>query len=124
MPIMHAIPILPCRSLDATLAFYTALGFEPRGRYPDYLILGRDGQEVHFALSQSATYVFDTAANCAGMYLRVDGIDALHAAWRNQPALWRGEARIADTVEDKPWGQREFHILDPDRNLLRIGQSS
>ena len=119
---MHAIPILPCRNLDATQAFYTALGFEPCGRYPGYLILRRDGQDVHFALSQSATYVFDTAANCAGMYLRVDDIDALHAAWRNQPALWRDDARIADMVEDQPWGQREFHILDPDRNLLRIGQ--
>ena len=27
-----------------------------------------------------------------------------------------------DTLEDKPWGLREFAILDPDGNLLRIGQ--
>jgi hypothetical protein len=28
-----------------------------------------------------------------------------------------------DTLEDKPWGLREFAILDPDGNLLRIGQA-
>jgi hypothetical protein len=27
-----------------------------------------------------------------------------------------------DTVEDKPWGLREFALIDLDGNLLRIGQ--
>jgi hypothetical protein len=27
-----------------------------------------------------------------------------------------------DTLEDKPWGLREFAVVDPDGNLLRIGQ--
>jgi hypothetical protein len=28
-----------------------------------------------------------------------------------------------DVLEDKPWGIREFAIVDPDGNLLRIGQT-
>jgi hypothetical protein len=27
-----------------------------------------------------------------------------------------------DILEDKPWGLREFAVLDLDGNLLRIGQ--
>ena len=27
-----------------------------------------------------------------------------------------------ETVEDKPWGLREFALIDLDGNLLRIGQ--
>jgi hypothetical protein len=27
-----------------------------------------------------------------------------------------------DAIEDKPWGLREFAVIDPDGNLLRIGQ--
>jgi hypothetical protein len=27
-----------------------------------------------------------------------------------------------DALEDKPWGLREFAVIDPDGNLLRIGQ--
>ena len=27
-----------------------------------------------------------------------------------------------DTLQDKPWGLREFAIVDPDGNLVRIGQ--
>ncbi len=27
-----------------------------------------------------------------------------------------------DALEDKPWGLREFAVVDPDGKLLRIGQ--
>ena len=27
-----------------------------------------------------------------------------------------------DRLEDKPWGMREFAVIDPDGSLLRIGQ--
>jgi len=26
-----------------------------------------------------------------------------------------------DALEDKPWGLREFAVVDPDGNLLRVG---
>jgi hypothetical protein len=28
-----------------------------------------------------------------------------------------------DDLDDKPWGMREFAIVDPDGNLIRIGQA-
>jgi hypothetical protein len=27
-------------------------------------------------------------------------------------------------LEDKPWGLKEFHAIDPDGNLLKFGQFS
>jgi hypothetical protein len=27
-----------------------------------------------------------------------------------------------DRLEEKPWGMREFAMVDPDGNLIRIGQ--
>ena len=36
--------------------------------------------------------------------------------------ILRGLPRM-DTIEDRPWGMREFVIVDEDGNLLRIGQA-
>jgi hypothetical protein len=33
----------------------------------------------------------------------------------------RGIPRM-DAIENKPWGMREFAIVDEDGNLLRVGQ--
>jgi catechol 2,3-dioxygenase-like lactoylglutathione lyase family enzyme len=78
----------------------------------------------------SAAYV-DTAA-----------VDDLHAGWidlglwvvptvsgpdleaqaRRRWAAGEPVGRITETVEDKPWGVREFALLDLDNNQLRFGQ--
>jgi hypothetical protein len=31
---------------------------------------------------------------------------------------------MSESVEDKPWGVREFSIRDPDNNQLRFGRPS
>jgi hypothetical protein len=73
-----AVPILPSRDLDETLAFYERLGFENRGglhREWDYLIIGRGALELHF-WSEPRVDPLTTDASC---YLRVADADALHA---------------------------------------------
>lgn len=112
-----AIPMLPSSNLDATENFYAALGFERGARHPDYLVLLLDDLELHFAwLGDDPEMVLDPLGNFAGAYLRVADADALHAAWSQGEAAER-----MDEIEDKPWGLREFHLVDPDGNLLRIG---
>ncbi|WP_428249847.1 bleomycin resistance protein [Ferrovibrio sp.] len=114
-----AIPMLPSSDLDATEAFYAALGFQATGRYPDYLLLRRGTLELHFAwLGDDPEMEFDARSNFAGAYLRVADADVLHAEW----AAIEATAERMDEIEDKPWGLREFHVVDPDGNLLRIGQ--
>jgi catechol 2,3-dioxygenase-like lactoylglutathione lyase family enzyme len=112
-----AVPILPSRDLDETLAFYLALGFEDRGGPHDewnYLILGRGGIELHFYGDPEV----DPLATSAGCYLRVPDADALHAEWQAVAAATGG---TLEPPEDTAYGMREFALVDPSGNLVRVG---
>ena len=50
MKITQTIPVLPSSDFDRTRQFYARLGFRQINVYPDYLLLERDGQELHFFL--------------------------------------------------------------------------
>ncbi len=117
-----AIPIMPSRNLDETLSFYRELGFEVIGRqrapYP-YAIVRRAEIELHFF--EHPTVVPQTSM--AGCYIRVDDADLLYEVC-SQLSLERVGIPRMGVIEDKPWGMREFHIVDPNGNLLRIGHST
>ena len=114
-----AIPILPSRSLPATLKFYAALGFEGKilGAADDYAILTRGDLELHF-FSHPKLIPADSHAGC---YLRLANVDAMYAAFQNAKLPRFGIPRI-DQIENKPWGMREFALVDADGNLVRIGK--
>lgn len=114
-----AIPILPCRSVESAVSFYKNLGFEggPHEFNREYVILRRGSVELHFFLHPELV----PSDSSAGCYIRVGDVDALHAAFASAQLPSRGIPRM-DRLEDKPWGLREFAIIDPDGNLLRIGQ--
>jgi catechol 2,3-dioxygenase-like lactoylglutathione lyase family enzyme len=101
---MTPIPVLPSGDLDRSEAFYARLGFHVASRYPDYLILAREGTELHLSATPAIP-----SHNPAGLYIRVMGIDE----WADS---------FGQRAENKPWGQREFAISDPDENLLRFGE--
>lgn len=115
--VARVVPILPSRSLARTIAFYAKLGFAGRLLADGtYLILTRDDLELHFfphpTLQPEACY--------AGCYLRTLDVDRLHDEFGRAGLPASGIPRI-EAVEDKPWGLREFALLDEDGNLLRIG---
>jgi len=114
-----AIPILPSRSVTDTLNFYQPLGFEGviRGAAHDYAILRRGTLELHFFTHRD----LDPAASCAGCYLRVSDVESIYQDFLRAELPTRGIPRIC-RLENKPWGLREFSIVDADGNLLRIGQ--
>jgi catechol 2,3-dioxygenase-like lactoylglutathione lyase family enzyme len=114
-----AIPTLPSRSLPATIAFYAKLGFDGEilGAGDSYAILTRGDLELHFFAHPDLV----PAESHAGCYLRVLDVDRLHAAFAKAALPLHGIPRM-DALGDKPWGMREFAIVDPDGNLLRIGQ--
>jgi catechol 2,3-dioxygenase-like lactoylglutathione lyase family enzyme len=118
----RAVPILPSRDLRETLAFYEALGFDNRGAPPedwDYLIIGRDGIELHFTGDPSVD-PFSTAGSC---YLFVDDADALFDQWRSrvEPDAATG-SRITEPA-DTDYGMREFALVDRSGNLVRVGSA-
>jgi len=115
-----AIPILPMRETDATLAFYARLGFAVvlRQDIPDpYAIVTRGPLELHFAGRPD----HDPRTTAGACYLRVGDPDALRAAFA--AGLEGAEGYRLTPVEDKPWRMREFALVDPDGNLLRVGRA-
>ena len=115
-----AIPILPSRSVGDTLAFFRRLGFDGKicGAGDSYAILTRGTVELHFFTHSELC----PAESCAGCYIRVLDVESTYRAFALAQLPRKGIPRI-DTLEDKPWGMREFAIVDPDGNLLRIGQT-
>jgi catechol 2,3-dioxygenase-like lactoylglutathione lyase family enzyme len=119
----RAVPILPSRDLRETLAFYERLGFENRGAPPeewDYMILGRGGIELHFIAAPNT----DPLTSAASCYLFVPDADRLYAEWQ---AI--GVAADADTGSrleapvNTDYGMREFAVVDPSGNLVRVGSA-
>jgi uncharacterized protein (TIGR02246 family) len=96
-----AIPILPAVDLRGTRAFFERLGFTA-------------GYWSHAQLAPSDNY--------AGCYWRVKDADALYAEYAALGLPASGTPSLS-AIEDKPWGMREFALVDPSSNLIRVGHN-
>jgi catechol 2,3-dioxygenase-like lactoylglutathione lyase family enzyme len=114
-----AIPTLPCRSISATVAFYRSLGFEGGAHQfnSQYAVLRRGAVELHFFIQKELL----PAESSAGCYIRVLDVESMYRTFLSSQLPRTGIPRM-DALEEKPWGLREFAVVDPDGNLLRIGQ--
>lgn len=114
-----AIPTLPCRSVSATTSFYERLGFEGGAHEfnSEYAILRRGAVELHFFTHKELV----PAESSAGCCIRVLDVESIYRSFLSSQLPRTGIPRM-DLLEDKPWGLREFAIVDPDGNLLRVGQ--
>jgi catechol 2,3-dioxygenase-like lactoylglutathione lyase family enzyme len=109
------IPKLPMRNKAATRTYYTEqLGFVVVGEYEHYLIMERDGLQLHFFLFGE----LDPMTNDGQVYIRVADVVSLYQALVDRGVAIHPNGALAS----KPWGQREFALLDPDHNLLTFGQ--
>jgi hypothetical protein len=106
-----AIPVLISTNIEGAAETYGSKGFAVVNAAHNYLILRRSSVELHIS---SVTLIPEP--HCVSAYIRVNDVDEWHRAFRN------GRAKRLSTVEDKPWGMREFHFIDDDGNLLNIGQ--
>ena len=112
-------PKLPMRNKAVTRAFYTTrLGFTDIGNadFEGYLILKKDQVELHYFEFKE----LDPKENYGQVYIRTHAIEALYQSMLEQAV----EIHPNGHLETKPWGQKEFSILDPDHNLLTFGESS
>ncbi len=114
-----AIPTLPCRSVSVTVEFYNRLGFEGGAHdfNSEYAILKRGAIEIHFFTHNELV----PAESSAGCYIRVLDVESVYRSICASQLPRTGIPRM-DTLEDNPWGLREFAVVNPDGNLLRIGQ--
>lgn len=111
------IPKLPMRNKATTREFYlTQLGFSDIGSadFDGYLLLKKDNVEIHFFEFKE----LDPKENYGQVYIRTNDIDNLYQSLLdNQVSIHPNGA-----LQNKPWGQREFAMLDPDNNLITFGE--
>ncbi|AWT41079.1 MULTISPECIES: bleomycin resistance protein [Streptomyces] len=122
------IPILPCRTIQPVLDFYTALGFavtfQQKSPNP-YAVVELRGIQLHFFAMKH----YEPAESYSTCYIRTDDVDGLYEAFRTGlKAAYgrvptRGLPRIG-TLKDTSYGMRQFLVTDPGGNCLRIGQQT
>ncbi|MBP1841723.1 bleomycin resistance protein [Formosa algae] len=111
-------PKLPMRDKKVTREFYSnRLGFNEFGNadFDGYLMMEKDQIQIHFFEFKE----IDPKENYGQVYIRTDDIDEFYKSLLER----RTEIHPNGKLEIKPWGQKEFSILDPDNNLLTFGQS-
>ena len=108
--VQATVPVLASLDLAETLRFYTArLGFAALLESDNYLILQRDGCELHFWPCNDRHIAENTSC-----YVRGDTA-ALHADFTA-----RGLQLAPPKVQ--PWGMKEMFVIDPHGNLLKFGE--
>jgi catechol 2,3-dioxygenase-like lactoylglutathione lyase family enzyme len=111
-------PKLPMRNKAITKDFYlTKLGFREFGSadFDGYLMVQKDNIQLHFFEFKKII----PKDNYGQVYIRTDNIDN----WYQLAVDKKINMPDAGHLEIKPWGQKEFSLLDPDNNLLTFGQS-
>ena len=110
MEMTMAVPIIPARDVEATAAWYRDnLGFEVVHTEPEYGIVERDRVGVHFWGPSG----IEPGESMTMYRIRVTGIDELYEHCRA-----RSIVHPSGSLEEKPWGAREFAVLDGDGNQL------
>lgn len=110
-------PKLPMRDKNVTRHYYISkLGFQEFGRadVDGYLMLQKDTIQLHFFEFKE----LDPNENYGQVYIRTNDIDAVYQSFMDSGVAIHPNGKL----EVKPWGQKEFAILDPDNNLLTFGQ--
>jgi hypothetical protein len=109
-------PKIPMRDQSVTKEFYiNKLGFQQIGNnYDGYLMVQKDNIQIHFFEFKE----LDPKENYGQVYIRTDDIDNLYQSMLDKKLA----IHPAGPLQTKPWGQKEFAMLDPDNNLLTFGQ--
>ena len=106
------------RNKAVTKDFYiNKLGFEQFGNadYDGYLMVQRDAIQIHFFEFKE----LNPKDNYGMVYIRTEAIDK----WYRELMKKKIDIHPNGALEIKPWGQKEFSILDPDNNLLTFGET-
>lgn len=110
-------PMLAVAGMEETLAFYQdVLGFTARMNSPEYSIVERDGQTIHF-MKAASQHVMDCVRGHTEIYIEVSGIQSL---WEHVKSF-KDRYRIRDLFE-RDYGMTEFHIEDPNGCLVLVGE--
>jgi catechol 2,3-dioxygenase-like lactoylglutathione lyase family enzyme len=106
--LLMAIPILPSADLDRTAEFYRALGMAEVEQHEGYLLMHAGPVELHFTSGEGSP-------GHGEAFLHVPTAAMLWKRLKSQDVAGLGP------LEDQPYGLREFVVVDPDGNRIRVG---
>lgn len=116
MKMTRLIPMLPVRSMPASVEFYQKLGFSVEQRNDDWRWAMLCFGECRLMVDQSIN-VHPGIPRTAVLYLYPDDISEYHRQLREN-------GLDIPELEESFYGMMEFRFDDPDGNRLWIGQSA
>ena len=115
MKMNRLIPMLPVKSMPASVEFYQKLGFSVERRNDDWGWAMLRFDECRLMVDQSINLHRD-APRQSVLYLYADNIVAYHQQVRKN-------GLVVPDLEVTFYGLTEFRLEDPDGNRLWIGQN-
>ena len=127
MKIVNAIPALPVKDIKKSALFYQdKLGFTIKYEEKGFAIVSYHDVEIHLWLADDEEWRNRSVTTCpvvsgaesfisgtASCRLEVNGIDELYNQLKSNRVFHPNT-----TLGDRPWGLREFDVLDMDGNLI------
>ncbi|KPM47377.1 bleomycin resistance protein [Jiulongibacter sediminis] len=115
--ISSVVPKIPFIEKEETLNYYSeGLGFELLSDWGDYLIMKKEGAELHFFHFPK----LKPRKSDFMIYLRVsEGIEEFYQNVQEKGV----KIHPNGPLEAKPWNQKEFSLIDPAGTLLTFGQA-
>ena len=111
-PILHAIaPRIAVGSAEQTRDFYERIGFACTHQEEGFMIVERDGLQLHLHPSNEPT------TRHGAFWIRVSHIEALYQEYVAANVI------TSSKVKAQPWGFKQFHICDPLRNIFIFAES-
>jgi uncharacterized glyoxalase superfamily protein PhnB len=113
-------PVYPVTDVAASIEWYRRVfGFEPRvvnppGDVPVYAVLFRDDIAIHLLSKDEAPHGLTSPVE-AQFWIAGD----LDQLFEHVKALG---VTVVQAPSDQPWGQRDFMVADPDRNVVWVTQ--
>jgi catechol 2,3-dioxygenase-like lactoylglutathione lyase family enzyme len=114
MKLARLIPMLPVRSMPASVAFYEKLGFRVEDRKDEWRWAMLAFDDCRLMLDESIN-VHPESPRTSVVYLYPDDIVEFHRRARENGLAVPG-------LEVAFYGMKEFRMDDPDGNRLWIGQ--
>jgi hypothetical protein len=111
-PILHAIvPRIAVGNAQQTQAFYGRIGFACTHQEEGFMIVERDGVQLHLHPSN------EPPTGHWAFWIRVSNIEALYQEYSAVGVI------TSSKVKPQPWGFKEFHICDPFRDIFIFAES-
>ncbi len=113
---VSAIPVLASLDIERSAEFFVSkLGFgKVHVAQGEYGIVSNGPVEIHFWACEDRHI-----AEATGCRVQVLAIEALHAQCASQAIVHPNAPLVC-----KPWGTKEFAILDPDGNLVTFYENT